>query len=348
MVECPICGVMSQQDQASCGVCGLPTDLFEEFREVAISPTSEESAVTDGTAWAPPQPARTEPPDSNPRLPTTAHRPVAPPSGRPVITVAAPEPEPPRPLKPTPANLPSLRMDAEEIEGVRQRVISWGTSAQLTRRRRELIGSVLEALIDRYRRLCDRRDVFSSVVRTQALDAELAAYRKALGRGEIKLAADHRRKAQRLIQSVEAVWVRISGQIAQANEMIRILRELGGVAPSVLRPIAAAVQVPRRAEAAQIERRLAHANALIWKLLAPRLEHEVSKSRTHLSRFDAADPRVPPIRLEIDRLGEKIDARRIADVLEARRFLRAEMATLTSRPSRRPSGRFTIDQTHPS
>lgn len=347
-MECPICGVMSLQDQPSCGVCGLPTDLFEEFREVADPPTAQEPAAIETASWVAPEPDRSVPTVGT--TPVSKAPPRTPPGskGRPVITVASPIPEAPRAVKPLPPAPPSLRMGAEEIEGVRQRVISWGTSAQLSRRRRELIGSVMDALIDRYRRLCDRRDVFSSVVRTQALDAELAAYRKSLGSGEIKLAAEHRRRSQRLIQTVEASWVRISGQISQANEMIRTLRELGGVAPSVLRPIAAAVQVPRRAEAAQIERRLTHANNLIWKLLAPRMEHEVTKSRSLLSKLDATDARVGPVRLEIERLEEKIGAKRIGDALEARRFLKAELVALSPRGPRRPAGRFSIDQTHPS
>jgi hypothetical protein len=348
MVECPVCGVTSPPEQAACEVCGLPANLFEEFKDVA-SPlaNSEPDPETQGSERAPealrPKPSLQDPPVSSP-ISFGGVREV----GRPALFGASPPLETPSDPHEARAADSSLRMGAAEIEGARQRFTSRATTAQLSRRRRELITSVLDALIDRYRRLCDRRDVFSPVIRTQSLDAELAAYRRALSSGEIKPAEEHRRKAHRMIESVEASWVRISAQITEANRMIRALRELGGVAPTVLRPVAAAVKVPRRAEAAQIERRLKQANGLLWKLLVPRLEHELSMGRSVLAKTEAPTVRTEPIRLELDRLTEKIRLRNIGEALESHRFLRAGLAALGPRAPRRSPAHFSIDQIHHS
>lgn len=349
MVECPVCGVLSQSDQLACGVCGLPTALFEEFREVAQPPPEPQAAGRDDIRGpSPGESSGSRPAQAPVRRPSLSSGASTAPLIASPLPSSLPVPPMSRGPPPPPEIVPemSMRMGAEEIEVARER--SKESSAQLHRRRRELISSVLEALIDRYRKLCDRRDVFSSVIRTQALDAELAAYRKALGNGEIPRAEEHRRKATRQIRTIEGSWMRISSLIGDANQMIRALRELGGVAPSVLRPVADAVRVPRRAEAVQIERRLKRASDLLWKLLAPRLEHEVAKCRAGLVRSSAPAAQVELVRSEIERFAEKVRARKVSEALDARRFLRAEMSSLGPRAPRRPAGRFSIDQTHRS
>jgi hypothetical protein len=355
MVECPVCGVSSLPGQVACGRCGLPTNLFEEFREVAQAPTAPETDQDDTGKGDLAEGAQV-PPISGPTAGTRASltresqgrltwSPALPESN--AVPASVPMDRPPVPARPSGPE-PSIRMGRSEIEEVRQRVRLKETTVQLTRRRRELIGSVLDALIDRYRRLCDRRDVFSAVIRTQALDTELAAYRRALSNGDIAQAEERRKAATRMITSIEASWHRVSSQITDANQMIRALRELGGVAPSVLRPVAAAVRVPRRAEAAQIERRLKQANSLLWKLLAPRMDHELSKYRSTIAKVDAPTSRADAVRSEIERMAEKIRQRKVGEALETRRFLRAELATIVPRAPRRPAGRFAIDQTHRS
>ena len=355
MVECPVCGLAPSQDQIACEVCGLPTEFFDAFQEVAGPEVAKEIA-SGGQESAPGAiPIRPQPmPVDRPTPPSPQAEAVMP-----VQTSPAPVASPPPPADPDPGpdELPreealriahALKLDVAQAEWELKQAISKGDSAQVSRLRRELVHTALDGLIDRYRHLCDRRNALSSVMRTRALDAVLVDYRRSLSRGELEYAEDHRRKSDRLIQSLEASLARIRSRLAEASQMMRALRELGGVAPMALRPVADAVRVPRESDAGQIERRLDQTNGILWGLLAPRMTHEISKCLSLLEQTQAPPSRTAPIRVEIDRMAEQIRSQNIAEALESHRFLRAELASLSPRPSHRTRQRFSIDQTHPS
>lgn len=354
-MECPVCGLEPSEGQVACEVCGLPLEFFESFREVAGPEVALEPVSTDRTAANAGVPGRPEPEHLNRPVPPSARvgdgKRAKPPPMVPAGSAPATVPPPEEEVQPRDEALRiahSLQIDVAEFEGDLKQAISKGDSAGMSRLRRLLVRAVLDALIDRYRHLCDRRDVLSSVMRTQTLDTELVAYRRALSRGELDRAEEQRRKAQRTVDSLEASLTRIRSRLAEASQMMRALRELGGVAPMALRPVADAVKVPREAEAGQIERRLDQTNGLLWGLLVPRMNHEISKCLSLLEQTEAPPSRTAPIRVEIDRMAEQIRAQKIAEALESHRFLRAELASLTPRASRKRRQRFSIDQIHRS
>jgi hypothetical protein len=355
MVECPVCGLEPAQGQVVCQVCGLPVEFFGAFGEVA-EPTTPANVVPTGTGGA----RATEPVQ-----PETADPTASPPS--PARTVGPDLVEPPSAAQngsTQGGNLPrgdrsapkdvtlrigrSLGIDVSEFEKELEGTPSKGSSVQRSRIRRELVHAVLEALIERYRRLCDRRAVLSSVMKTRSLDAELVEYRRALSKGELGSADEQRKKTQQTVESLEASLTRIRARLAEASQMMRALRELGGVAPQALRPVAEAVRVPREAEAGQIEQRLDQTNGFLWGLLVPRMNHEISKCLSVLKETDAPPSRTAPIRCEIDRMAEQIRAQKIDEALRSHRFVRAEMASLAPPASPKPRQRFSIDQAHHS
>jgi hypothetical protein len=355
MVECPVCGLVPSQGQAACEVCGLPTEFFEAFQEVA-GPTAarelaaEETPLIATAAPIRPAPERPKPP-APPMTPVFTAKPVEP--TLPVVTVAKPEKTAPSEERPKPKEEAlrigrSLGLDVSAYEMDLQQAAWEGNAAQLTRVRRELVHTVLDAFIDRYRRLCDRRDVLSSVMRTRPLDAELIAYRRALSKGELDRAEEQWRRAQRTVESLEGSLARIRSRLAEASQMMRALRDLGGVAPMALRPVAEAVKVPREAEAVQIERRLDQTNGFLWGLLVPRMNHEITRCLSLLDQSEAPPSKTAPIRVEIDRMAEQIRAQKIAEAIESHRFLRAELASLTPRAPRKTRQRFSIDLVHHS
>jgi hypothetical protein len=355
MVECPVCGLVPSQGQVTCEVCGLPIEFFEAFREVA-GPEVALEVASQGEAVAPVAvPGRPEPEHLDRPVPPSPHVGEATPAkptpsqSRPSASKKGPGSEQDSQPKDEALRMArSLGIDVSELEGDLKQALSEGDAAQVSRVRRGLVRAVLDGLIDRYRHLCDRRNVLSSVMRTQALDTELVAYRRALSRGELDRAEEQRRKAARTVDSLEASLTRIRTRLAEASQMMRALREMGGVAPMALRPVADAVKVPREAEAGQIERRLDQTNGILWGLLAPRMNHEISKCLSALDQTEAPPSRTAPIRVEIDRMAEQIRAQKIAEALESHRFLRAELASLAPRAPRKTRQRFTIDQTHQS
>lgn len=341
MVECPVCGGASQPTQIACGVCGLPVALFEEFRDVAETPESP----TPGFAPNPPasaigaeSPAPQKPETGarvdqlQPDLHRESHSEV------PEATVD-PKTEGPLEAAPVPSEeairvAHSLGMNVAALEATLSEALSKGISTRVKRARRELIRAVLDGLIDRYRDLCSRRDAMSSVVHTAGLDAELVAFRKALSGGELTSAEEHRLNAQRAVGSIEVSWDQIRNEVTEAGQMMQALREMGGVAPAVLRPVAEAIRIPRKGEAEEIERRLRKANSLLWGLLVPRMDYEISKGRMLLKEVKASAARTNLIRREIDRMAEEIRRQKIADALESRRFIRAELASVAPKAAR--------------
>ncbi|MGC2288370.1 MAG: hypothetical protein WA688_00735 [Thermoplasmata archaeon] len=355
MVECPVCGVESSQEQVACAVCGLPTKFFNElhvYPEVATVP--ESVPRVDGS------PVLVETAPSGPLTPTPVGPPPTPPDSARQADTSIPraggiEPESGRAIEEAPPpNDEALRIgrslgiDVTGFEEILRHPSSYGSPAQLSRVRHGMVSAVLDGLIHRYRGLCERRDVLSSVMRTRSLDAELAAYRRALSKGELARADAQRRTAQLTVESLEASLGRIRIRLNEASQLMRALRELGGVAPKVLRPVAEAVKGPHRVEAGQIERRLDQTNVLLWGLLVPRMNHEISRCLSLLDQSHAPASRTAPIRCEIDRMAEKIRAQEITGALASHRFLTAELASLAPLPQRNAVARFTIDQTHRS
>jgi hypothetical protein len=355
MVECPVCGLVPSQGQVTCEVCGLPIEFFEAFREVAGPEVALEivapgvAAPTVAVPGRPEPEHRDRPVPPSPRVADVTTAEATPALGRPTVSQNGPgSGEEPQPKDEALRIARSLGIDVSELEGDLKQALWEGNGAQVSQVRRGMVRAVLDGLIDRYRHLCDRRDVLSSVMRTQTLDAELVAYRRALSRGELDRADEQRRKATRTVDSLEASLTRIRTRLAEASQMMRALREMGGVAPMALRPVAEAVKVPREAEAGQIERRLDQTNGILWGLLVPRMNHEISKCLSVLDQTEAPPSRTAPIRVEIDRMAEQIRAQKIPEALESHRFLRAELAQLSPRPPRKTRQRFTIDQTHQS
>lgn len=355
MVECPVCGAVSPQGQDACEVCGLPTKYFEALHAEVDSASNSNSALAVGPATTGPERVGPEATPPDPTDPSTTTTGGAAGNSSPPQDVETPQREPDR--DPEDVEQPkdealgigsSLGMDVSGFERALERATLEGNRTQLSRVRRELVKSVLDGLMDRYRWLCERRDVLSSVMRTQTLDAILAAYRRALSKGELAVAEEQRGKAQRAIESFEASLGRIRTRLDEASQMMRALRELGGVAPNVLRPVAEAVKDPRRAEAGEIESRLTQTNVFLWGLLVPRMNHEISRCLSVLSQTKAPPSRTAPIRVEIDRMAEQIRAQNIGEALESHRFLRAELASLTPRAKPKPAQGFSIDQVHPS
>jgi len=355
MVECPVCGAVGALGGDACEVCGLPTKYFAGLQEEVNAATNSTVVPDVGPVMAAQETVEPETPTPEPAVRSS------PPTGsaggdvpRPK-DLEAPGPEPDRDLED--AGQPkdealrigsSLGMDVSGFERALERATLDGNQAELSRVRREIVKSVLDGLMDRYRRLCERRDVLSSVMRTQSLDTELAAYRRALSQGELALADAQRGKAQRAIESFEASLGRIRTHLNEASQMMRALRELGGVAPNVLRPVAEAVKDQRRAEAEEIEKRLSQTNVFLWGLLVPRMNHEISRGLSLLNQTKAPPSRTAPIRIEIDRMAEQIRARNIGEALESHRFVHAELASLAPRPKRPTAQVFSIDQGHPS
>jgi hypothetical protein len=354
MVECPVCGVASQPGQEACEICGLPMMFFEAVHEIGSPPNPQSVPTADGAAGvdgaAPSGPSPPKRPTSTTTLwdhPKHADEEAL--ERQPPDLEAAHPSEDPLPPKEAALRIgESLGMDVSGFEEALQRASRDGGPAQLARVRRDLISTVLDGLLERYRRLCDRRDVLSSVVKTQVLDAELAAYRRSLSKGELDHAEEQRGKAERAVEALEGSLNRIRAKFAEASEMMQALRELGGVAPMALRPVVAALKVPHKGEATQIERHLMRTNSLLWGLLAPRMNHEISKCLSVLDTTRASPARTAPIRSEILGLAEKIRDQRISEALESRRFLQVEMASLGPRVSPKPARRFSIDQVHQS
>jgi hypothetical protein len=341
MVECPVCGATSLPNQAVCGVCGLPTEFFEVLSErgdalpePTTSPAERDSPGPTETVqpwWSrPAQEDRTVSPQA-------VSSPNDPLSSEPPSPATGAEGNGDDSEAPTDAALRigrSLGMNLENFEKALASASAERRSTPLSRVRRELIRSVLDRFLARYRTLSDRRGALSSVVRTQALDRELASFRKALAEGDLNLANEQRLKAEAVVESLEGSWNRIQTQIAETGQMMRALRELGGVAPAVLRPVVDAIRIPRRGEAGEIEERLKKANDLLWGLLVPRMDFEISKGRSLLNSAKASVARTNLIRREIDRMAEEIRSQKIAEALESRRFVRAELASVTPRAPR--------------
>ncbi len=341
MSECPVCGGVSQQAQVACEVCGLPRALFEEFRDLADTPGGPKLAPDAQAPTGPAEVTRAAPSGPVPPGPEAENRLEVNREERSAATEKALDAESGEPAEAT-AGPPeevlrvahSLGMDVSALEEALTTARSNGTSAQVKRARRGLIRAVLDGLIERYRDLCSRRDVLSSVVSTQALDAELVAFRKALSGGELTLAEERRVSAQRAAESIQTSWNQIRTEVAEAGQMMQALREMGGVAPAVLRPVAEAIRIPRKGEAGVIERRLRKANSLLWGLLVPRMDYEISKGRTLLQEAKASAARTDLIRREFDRMAEEIRRQKVAEALESRRFLRAELASVAPKAPR--------------
>jgi len=355
MVECPVCGAVSPPGQVACAVCGLPTAFFVPFGEVSgpaalaepVRAPGETSRLAEPVEGASPQGG---PPDSPERTadgpktdePSSSNPDALPPETGPHVEDGPGQED---------AALRigrSLGIDVSEFEEAANRAATGEKPAQMSRARHDLVSLVLDGLMEQYRRLCDRRDGLSSVMRTQSLDAVLSAYRRALSQGEITQAEEQREEAQRTVESLEASLGRIRARLTEASQMMRALRELGGVAPRVLRPVVDAVKAPKRTEAEQIERRLSQTNVFLWGLLVPRMNHEISQSLSLLKETRAPASRTAPIRVEIARMAEQIRAQNIGEALASHRFLRAELASLPRRAPRKPVQEFSIDQTHPS
>ncbi len=350
MAECPVCGDESGRGQATCDACGLPTELFEAVRDIAdpagdpkfVHAVAELLGAAEAIGAGTPPQGSAEARTVLPRRSRLAD-PVAP-------GAESPRPETGRDVKGRSGSPDevlrigrSLQLDLSALEQAVEQARAEGSPVQLSRVRRELVRSVLDELVSRYRRLCDRRDAFSSLVRTRTLDAELAAYRRALSEGNLARAEEQRQKAQQAAESIEASWARIEAQFTEAGQMMRALRELGGVAPGVLRPVAEAIQNPRGSEAGQVESRLTRANRLLWGLLVPRMNYLISQGQRRLSEVVEPAARLDPIRLEIERMAEKIRDEKIGEALESHRFLRAELASLAPRPSPRSVRRSFIE-----
>jgi hypothetical protein len=341
MVECPVCGGVNTLGETACEVCGLPNELVDVVRGTGELPTGPpavlaESNTTVALAAIPAGIDRPEGP-SPPTPPSKLEEstpPVVYTVEVPTIEVGPVAVDPPGALGDALRIGRSLGMDLTGVERDLAEAPSEPGSTQVTRIRRELIRSVLDQLMDRYRELCARRNALSPVVRTQSLDAELASYRRALSEGKLPQAAEHRTSAEAMVVSIETSWRRIKDQFSEAGQMIQALRELGGVAPAVLRPVAEAIRIPRKDEAGQIEQRLRKAHDLLWGLLVPRMNYEISKGRTLLSSTDTSTPRANLIRREIDRMAEEIQAQKVREALESRRFLRLELASITPKVAR--------------
>jgi hypothetical protein len=355
MVECPVCGRAPSPGQTACAVCGLPTKFFEPLLEATdpvasagvTAATEEVDESGQGLNLKPSQPetpvslstlvAGTGPED---RLRASES---AVPDEAPGATKDAPEPD-----DEVLRIGRSLGVNVSKFDKIPPSAQPGGTLAQRPRIRRELISTVLDGLLDRYRALCERRDVLSTVMRTRPLDEKLSEYRRALSKGELARADELRQDAQRAVEALEASLSRIRTRLAEASQMMRALQELGGVAPKVLRPVAEAVRAPQRAEADQVERRLSQTNGFLWGLLVPRMNHEISRGLTLLDQTAAPASKTAPIRVEIDRMVEQIQSRKISEALESHRFLRVELASLTPRARRKTSAHFSIDEVHPS
>lgn len=350
MIECPVCGVGGPEDQVGCAACGLPGQFFEAVRDIA-DPTADikfTHAVDELTGTGepvPPGPSRATHSES-----TAALMQGISPNSQTARGGAVPLPETggdteaaPSPWDDATRIGHALGQDLSYLEEAMARASSEGDTAQLSRFRHDLIRAVLNGLVDRYRILCDRRNVLASRVRTQSLDAALAAYRRALSEGELVGAEVQWRKAQQTAESIEASWGRIKTQFTEAGQMIRALREMGGVAPGVLRPVAEAIRIPRRGEAGQIERRLKRANGLLWGLLVPRMDYQLSKGRSLLNEAEAPAALTDAIRSEIARMTEKIRDQKIGEALQSRLFLRVALSSLAPRAPRRSVRRSFIE-----
>ena len=348
MVECPVCGGVSSPEQTACPTCGLPSEFIQAVRDLSEPSTATALAVREPTS-------EIQVVDTGTSSPETRETPAEPASPAPLeaTDVSSQEPEEPEsefePEDHLDPGIEALRIgrslgiDLSKVDGDPRRPTSGGGSARAARSRRNLIHQVLDGLMDRYRQLCDRRNALPLAVRTQALDAELTAYRKSLSAGDIGRADELRTQTQHTIELIEASWNRIKTQIAEAGQMIRALREMGGVAPAVLRPVAEAIRIPERGEAAEIEHRLDRANGLLWGLLVPRMDFEISKGRSILKAAKASPARTSLISREIDRMTEEIRTQKIQEALESRRFLRAELASITPKPQRSPVRRSFIE-----
>jgi hypothetical protein len=355
MVECPVCGVTGSPGQEACEVCGLPMMFFEAVHDIANDdggtppePAVERSAGLDEVISVGSPPATLSESSTTVSPVPKLDKPIANGPGTLRPDLARSPDDPPQPKEEALRIGESLGLDVSHFESALNRASSEEGSAQVVRVRRDLISTVLDGLVDRYRRLCDRRDVLSSVVKTQVLDSELAGYRRALSKGELARADEQRGKAERAVEALAASVNRIRTQFAEASEMMKALRELGGVAPMALRPVAAAIKVPHRGEAGQIERHLSRTNSLLWGLLVPRMNHEITKCLSVLDTAQASPARTAPIRSEILGLAEKIREQRISEALQSRRYLQVEMASLAPRGARKTSSHFSIDQVHPS
>jgi hypothetical protein len=357
MVKCPVCGSEPSRDQSACGVCGLPTEFFEPVH-AAVEP--------EGSSPSPPEPGETFPINDTGPLQSVEVEPVVPPGA--LVEVAKPEAsftpgeeipsaepaaEPGVQATPLPEDDTlrigrSLGLDVSGFEESLGRSTSDAQSARLSRVRREMIRTVLEGLIDRYRRLCDRRGVLSTVMRTKSLDAELAAYRQALSKGNLSQADAERQKAEGTAESLEASLARIRSRLTEASQLMRALREFGGVAPQALRPVADAVRSAHQAEAGQIENRLDKTNGFLWGLLVPRMNHEISQCLSMLEQSEAPPSKTAPIRVEVGRMAEQIRDQNLGKALESHRFLQAELASIAPYVRSKSETRFSIDQVHSS
>ncbi|MCI4352580.1 MAG: zinc ribbon domain-containing protein [Thermoplasmata archaeon] len=350
MVECPVCGAVGPPGQTGCAACGLPSEMFEPVRDIA-DPAEEAKfthALEELTGARPPVHPGPSPPllleSPAPAVDDRTLEEPSVPGGEELHPETGGRVEDlPGPWEEALRIGRALGLDLSRLMGAMRQARSDGDPVQLSRLRHSLVRSVLDGLVDRYRTLCDRRDAIARRVRTQALDADLAAYRKALSGGELARAEEQRQNAQRTVESIEASWSRIKTQFTEAGQMIRALREMGGVAPGVLRPVAEAIRIPRRGEAGQIERRLKRANGLLWGLLVPRMNYQISKGRSLLNETQAPAALTEAISSEIARMTENIRDQNISKALESRLFLRVALSSLAPRVPRRPVRRSFVE-----
>lgn len=350
MVECPVCGVVGPSGQAACAACGLRAEFFEVVRHFGEPETDTRFARAGGEMTGVGQAAPLLPTPPAPDVSSSRPPDILSDDTQPERSEERPVPDEGDPLEDAPGTADeavrvgrALGLDLTDLVLTMNRARLEKDTTQLAVLRRELIRSVLDGLVDRYRQLCDRRDALASQVRTPALDTALAAYRRALSGEGLARAEEQRETAQHALDSIEDSWSRIRTQFTNARQMIRALREMGGVAPGVLRPVAEAIRIPRRGEAGQIERRLNRANRLLWGLLVPRMNHQISKGLSLLDKTDAPAAIAGPIRSEIDRMAEKIRNDKISEALESRLFLRVALTSLAPRAPKRTGRRSFIE-----
>lgn len=335
MVECPVCGEAVPPEGTACEVCGLPAELFEPLKPVAAVPSGPPPDLHGGRMLpaevevkAPPPPAET-PLTAVPSVQSSSPAAANPaPSAETQAERVAPQQE----GGPTDEVLlvgRSLGLDLTPFEIELENSPSGGTSVEQSKAHRALTRAVVDGLLERYRQICQRRDALSSRSGTERVDVELIGYRKALREGHVVRADEHRQEAERGLETLEATWDRIHAEIAETNKMVRALRELGGIAPSVLRQITDSFRLPGRADPVPIEQQILRANSILWHLLVPRISHDLARSRAMLLRANVSPANADLIRSEIERLSEDIRTRNIGGALETSKWLRLELASVT-------------------
>ena len=336
MVECPVCGEAVQPEGTACEVCGLPAELFEPLKPAPAAPSGPPPDPHGGQTLPAEVEVKASPPPAE--TPPTAVLPVE--SRSPAATNPAPAAETlaervaSHEQKRGPADEVllvgrSLGLDLTPFEIELESSPSGGTSVEQSKAHRALTRAVVDGLLERYRQICQRRDALSSRSGTERVDVELIGYRKALREGHVVRADEHRQEAERGLDTLEATWDRIHAEIAETNKMVRALRELGGIAPSVLRQITDSFRLPGRADPVPIEQQILRANSILWHLLVPRISHDLARSRAMLHRANVSPANADLIRSEIERLSEDIRTRNIGGALETSKWLRLELASVT-------------------